>query len=70
MSTGAVGRSQSEFKHHQRLQRFVVRGTRLACGSDAYLREGGAGLVSHLTWYLDRARGLVTQLAGVVIWRV
>lgn len=70
MSTGAVGRSQTEFKHHQRqapLQRFVVGETRLA--RDAYLRVGGAGLVYHVPWYLDRARRLVTQLAVVAIWR-
>lgn len=71
MSTSAVGRSQSEFKH---LQRFVVGETRLARGSQAYLRRQGEEGQAWQAWcavvvpkYLDRARILVTELAGMVI---
>lgn len=76
MSTGAVGRSQSEFKHHQAASgtgaiccRRNASGPRKRC----LPKGGGAGLSvqvwSTSRWYLDRARVLVTQLAGVVAAR-
>lgn len=68
MSTGAVGRSlySNTTKRQAALERFVVGETRLARGSDAYLREEGqACLLSVQVWrYITVVSGPCTRISN------